>query len=301
MEFKEIDRETATTILNLSNLPERSMCTTLDKFYSDYSCDGGIYVINNDRIGEKSIFGQIYQSCCGNKCDYVAKWQPNIDEALNEAKMQITVSEYGLAPKIREVWRCPEGVIIIMDALSITAKRELQKLRREQIDNFVNKYKPIFKEKLKYLQIMLKEEFMDLKQLIEEDSPSIGDFKNFKQKYNEICKENKLNPRMYLTGELSVDTPDTDEQKEERFLILDNLVNLLKTLHQHNIIHGDSHLNNFMRSQDDSDFKLIDFGMAKISPKEEEQFNDFVKLGTALTLLTVTYKNLQYLADHYYG
>jgi serine/threonine protein kinase len=143
IKVKKIPKKLAKTILKKSSLPKRHMCSMLEAIYiGENNCDG-VYIITDNKIGADSLAGNLYQTCCSNRsCDYVAKWQPlpfkllpdgsNI-HPLMEAEIQYKVAKLGMAPMVREIWQCDNGIIIIMDAMKYTALKDITELSQDQI------------------------------------------------------------------------------------------------------------------------------------------------------------------------
>jgi tRNA A-37 threonylcarbamoyl transferase component Bud32 len=149
LEIKIIDEETAQKILG--NLEDKSLCIGLEKFYcSGVDCNN-LYTITNKGLGKFSAHAKIYEACKNENCDFVAKWMlegPDRDpdeesdlylkpiKPIEEALFQYRASQYNLAPKVRQVWQCNKGIIIIMDALSTTAGDILKHLEYNQTSKY---------------------------------------------------------------------------------------------------------------------------------------------------------------------
>ena len=281
-----ITSEMAAQILNVNHLPARDMCKRIDQVYiGDQKCEG-IYTMK-DPIGEASVYGKVYTACCDGNCSYVAKWQPNSKMALNEAKIQYSVAQQGLAPMIREVWVCPEGTIIIMDALSITAKRMLLTLGDVQRQTVINKYVNIYKAVLnKYPnEIGLIPKLMAIK-----SEQQLFDIR--KEINLLLCRKYRCQP----IEDIIITEEDSKEEKDMKIGIMNQLIGLLGSLHSMGLVHGDAHLNNFM-SKDDK-WYLIDFGLT-LDDTLKNRMGDYQKIIFDLTrLINDGYENLRYLREH---
>lgn len=91
------------------------------------------------RMGESSVFGQVYLSCCKQKCDSVMKIQPiksqkGEDETTRESEIQYLMAEKGIGPKIFYSNICNGNSVIIMEALEKTAW-EYMKETQDPIEN----------------------------------------------------------------------------------------------------------------------------------------------------------------------
>lgn len=142
---------------------KNKMCTGLKSVYiSNKKCDSIYYIMDQEKIGHQGLSGsEIFRTCCKNNCDFVAKFLPlpwlllpdesNIPP-INEAKIQSIVGELGLAPKVHEVWKCEKGVIIIMDAMYITAYDDLTTvIKGESTSNRKKRKTKIFETLLKLI------------------------------------------------------------------------------------------------------------------------------------------------------
>jgi len=105
------------------------------------NCDASTWRVL-ERLGEESVYASVWQACCGEKCDYVLKYQafgkppdpggigefmplPEVTPEMieREIKMQQLVYKAGLAPKVIDSWLCEKGGAIIMRALNCTVKK----------------------------------------------------------------------------------------------------------------------------------------------------------------------------------
>jgi hypothetical protein len=100
----------------------------------------------------------------------------------------------------------------------------------------------------------------------------------------------------------------TEENKNKRLLRVKNLLiyckNLLKYLNNTcNVYHGDSHLNNFMVTKDDS-IKLIDYGNGEIlegkslSYKEEKYLQSQAKINTSFIMIMQEAKRITEILEY---
>lgn len=110
-------------------------CNLLEKVYCvGEECDN-VYVImdEKDQIIGKGGYGQVYQACLKDKCDYVGKWvkivYPNDkDDLMRELLIQYDLSLYNIAPSIKQLLLCDNGGMIIMSGLKITLRDYLSVL-----------------------------------------------------------------------------------------------------------------------------------------------------------------------------
>lgn len=306
MKIVEISSDIAKNILGLSKLPERNLCSSLEAVFVDNELCEGVYTISQNRIGEKSVFGEVYQACCKKNCDFVAKWQAlggkhkkTKEDILKEVEIQSIASKNKLAPSIQEVWICPEGIIIIMEALKITASRDLKTLSEQQLYDTILYYKNVFDKKIKETEMYVKKsDFSSIKKSIDKENLgklSFQDLKDIRRDINKFCYTYGVEPLddIYVIGE------DSNEDKKIKKDILKSLLDLLKQLHSLGIVHGDTHLNNFMKMIGDNRYYLIDFGESKINPTEQDVKKDFLRLKRDVEELSSQhrYTNLDYLAE----
>jgi serine/threonine protein kinase len=294
MNFENIDEEIALKILGLSDLPSRSMCSKLESIYSDKSCPNGIYVVTNNRIGEQSAFGKIYEACCHKTCDYVAKWQPDIEVALKEAEIQHIVSQENLSSTIHNVWICDSGVIIIMDSLISTALNDLKEITDEQEANTEvirpNVLRELFKKALAEIGKPEWFEKITLK--------TLNQFKKYREIINKAIHKNNLDIQEIPEISYSTTIPDNDQQIKHKTTILNEVVSLLKRIHTMGYYHGDTHLNNFMRDRE-GNYKMIDFGMSGLIRTDDNVDKDFLKVEASLIALGIKHPHLEYLIEVY--
>ena len=276
LETKTIDEKTADLFSDPSLIAKRfgPKCSPLDGVGLDPLDHGGcsgVYAIVEDKVRGSGKYGTVYEACCGSNCDFVAKWQPGSDEVIKEAKLQNIAARNGLAPVIRDVWKCDlSGIIIIMDALRTTAKAELQSLTPEQWEVTLNYYKNLFIRRTdpKNISELLKE-YDEIKRI----QPSLPPFK--------------------------IQVEDNDEQKDRKIRIVNTLIDLLESLHNLGISHGDSHLSNFM-TNDGGRYYLIDFGNSLSPTKLLYVKKDYSLLYDSLKTLADFggYTNLKYLTKN---
>lgn len=113
-------------------MPASDLCKSYTPLFS---CDSWEIF---DRIGEESLYGDIYQACCKNDCNYVLKFikftggTVNKDSIEKEIYYQKKFSELDLAPNVKESWFCESGGVIIMPGMRETLKNFI--IREEDID-----------------------------------------------------------------------------------------------------------------------------------------------------------------------
>lgn len=292
---KAVSDELMANILGKNNLV-REYCITLDSIYSGVSKEDCVYVIR--KIGQEKfgVYGTIYQTCCGDNCQFIAKWIPiegiesedeeipTLKNVLREANLQQLVAEQGLAPIIREVWTCSKGVFIIMDSLDITLESLVDSLTQEQVD-VVNSYSNIL---TKEVDPLIQKKYANMEKLKVDTS----DKPNHIWELRRIVEDNKKVNREKVNYSLPEPKipPDSKEVESEITQSIIECWNLLKKLKTLGIIHRDAHPGNFMRNKEGR-WYLIDFGMArKIEDANEEDspdgdfefFNRSVKFFTIL-------------------
>lgn len=282
----------AEKIMNNADLKMNKLCTTLNKVYCEgKECENVYEIVASKQIGEKSVYGKIYQACLDKDCDFIAKWQKNKDEALQESKIQKIVSEYKLAPKIRQIFECKEGIIIIMDALQLTLARFLKTLTKEQTNITLSTYKNLYKN------IMDKHK-IDININIDKDVENLEDLYN--------CRS-KINVHLYRKDLETLEGPkvlieDTEAEMKFKKEVINQVFQLVQKLHEIGITHNDAHLNNFMC---DSSFKfyIIDFGMSRnLDPNSDlDKETDFKRILRDLKKFVEEdgYINLEYLLTYY--
>lgn len=267
-------------------------------YIGDNKCPG-IYTISENKIGEISKYGDIYQACCGTDCSYIAKWQSEKKSALEEAKIQYFVAQHGIAPMIREVLICENnGAIIIMDVLSITAGRMIRSLSSNQLTVTIQHYRTLLSKVLDNI----KKYDIDT-QKIEEKlySPTLTfeELHNLRGSINKKCWETDGN--VPTIDSIDIQVADTDEQKNMRIHIVQQIVYLIIQLHKLGIAHLDTHLNNFMKGDGDR-YYIIDFGLSTESPTQEQLKYDYNRYVRDIKKFSTEdgYVNLDYLLDYAY-
>lgn len=122
-------------------LAEMPSETKFCKSYTPLKCGYGYDV--TDKIGEESMYGDIWKACCNKDCSYVLKWQKytggtvNKEYIQNEINLQKIFAEFGVSPPVIDSWFCVNGGIIIMPMLVKTAKYLLQTATNDDDINFV--------------------------------------------------------------------------------------------------------------------------------------------------------------------
>lgn len=299
----EISRITPEMINDMfgKNLMNEQLCTNLDALYiGDAKCNG-VYVIQEKQIGEKSGHGTLYQACCENDCAYVAKYQHDRKTAKREANIQFILSRHNLAPIVREVWDCDRGVVIIMDALSITVQKILTMLSKSQKEETGSYYARKIYSKLKELHdvgvddIFIGEDIdiIELGDIVKDKKTTYEQLLKYRKYIDTVCDVKNIIPieKMEVKGD------DDQYVKTMRENIMDQVYNLINKLHQLNYVHLDTHLNNFMTDHSFEKVYMIDFGLAQISSDPEDREIDYKKIKQSLDELIVDkgYINLKYL------
>ena len=99
-------------------------------------CDGeeNWKILRDEKIGEESRYGKIYQVCCYTDCDYVLKFQyyKDEDKIKDKAIHEINIHKHiynitpKLVPKIIEDYECKLGAGIILEKLTLTLGKAIQ-------------------------------------------------------------------------------------------------------------------------------------------------------------------------------
>ena len=84
------------------------------------------------KIGEDSVYGEVYAACCKADCTHVMKIQKISPKTSTdqENEMQVIAAEKGMAPPIVDSYVCDNNSIIIMKAM----KRTVGDLMKEIFD-----------------------------------------------------------------------------------------------------------------------------------------------------------------------
>lgn len=294
MRVKHISNELAMTILQTSSLDARDMCTVLEAVYineNDPLPCLGVYKIEGGQVGNKSMWGKVYQATCDGVPDKIAKWQSNVDKGMKEAKIQDEVAKLGMAPAVREVWKCDKGVIIIMDPLKISLKQHLQELTLEQLEKTIKHYKNIYSEKIEELS----EHKIDVSGVLEDlkDVRSFDELTRVRVLINTLCWETDLDVKT-IDDSPTIQIPDSPEKRAKREDMVKQVIGIMENIGDMlNLCHGDTHLENFMTGFDGK-YYLIDFGEAS---RPKNFYKDFTFFRKHLVKLIDEdgYKNLSYL------
>lgn len=276
-----ISFNTAQHIMN-NELIKTKLCSKVESLYCEEDECKNTYDISDDRIGEESINGVVYKACLENKCNYVAKWQSNKEVALNEAKMQMIAAKDGIAPNVRQVLTCPEGVIIIMDAMSMAISRLFKMLSRDQLNRTIEYNTEYFDKTIQKSGIEVEYNRDDIK--------SVEDLRKIRARINRILFSSGF------AGLNDVFTmEDTEDMKEKRKKYIKTIFKLINRLHKLGISHNDAHLNNFM-TDDKGNLKIIDFGTAKQINTHDNYLNDYKRVQRNISqYYEEGYTNLDYL------
>ena len=305
LKVHQITDEFANNFINNSNLNTRNLCNTFKNYYynsNSKKCSNG-FMIEDDSFGKKSNNGKIYKACCDDNCEYIAKWQNNKENALNEAHIQNYFAQLGIAPKIIEVWECSNGVIIIMDKLNETLKDILLELSPLQLYNTKKYNINIFNHKLNQLEDELKtlefnelnyESINFLKDLIK-NIKTYHDMLKIRSSINILCYRNNIAP----IAQIKVITDDTKAQRDLKIYIVDQIISLIYTIHRHNIVHLDTHSNNFLIDKN-LNVKIIDFGEFKQDTDLDYRKFDYERFIRDIRtwISEYGYENLKYLYNY---
>tara|TARA_B110000908_G_C10184716_1_gene417433 strand:- start:53 stop:1033 length:981 start_codon:yes stop_codon:yes gene_type:complete len=307
--LKKISVDDASQIIN--NIDSKEMCTTLNAVYVGKEKHEGVYYVTKHKIGEPSMYGKIYLACLGKKCNYIAKWQQDKEMAIMEATIQHNLSTFGITPNIREMWVCDKGVIIIMDALSNTAHRELFNFSRKQVER-EQEYKHVFSDKIDEIvkvrkQTMEKSKLheklkflINLKQKLFDPSTKYKDLYKLRDDVNKQVRLSIFNNDHKISElqQLSM-IQDTDKQKVKRIAVVTQVFDLIHRLHKFGYTHMDTHTNNFM-TDDNGVFYIIDFGLTKQSNSVDDRKYDYDRFTDDIRQFSDTfrYTNLDYLLTY---
>jgi len=95
-------------------------------------CPSGLWEIKNDiQIGAESMYGSIYNACCENNCDHIAKIIPYSNTSLRHIKKELEIQDtvYRANPEltipILDWYKDEEKAIIILPLLYETVREEL--------------------------------------------------------------------------------------------------------------------------------------------------------------------------------
>jgi tRNA A-37 threonylcarbamoyl transferase component Bud32 len=94
-------------------------------------------------MGERSLYGEIWNACCEKDCRYVLKWQKYTGGDLNksfienEIKMQNIFAELNVSIPVTDSWFCDDGGVIIMPALKYTLRYLLETTDIEFLDDLI--------------------------------------------------------------------------------------------------------------------------------------------------------------------
>ena len=326
LKIYQIPDEFAHNFINNSNLNSRNLCNKFTNYYinnNSKKCPNG-FIIEEDSYGKRSNNGEIYKACCDDDCEYIAKWQSFKQNALNEAEIQNYFAQLGIAPKIIEIWECSNGVIIIMDKLNETVRDIILELSPLQIYNTKKYYTKIFNDKLNELEKKIKkleklkkienlEDLDDLEDLEDLEIEDLDDYdikilkdlvKNIKT-YDDMLKIMKsinilcMKYNISHLKKLKVITEDTREQKDLKIYIIDQIVSLIYTIHRHNIVHLDTHSNNFLVDRN-LNVKIIDFGEFNRDTDLDYRKFDYERFIRDINtwINQYGYKNLEYLHNY---
>jgi hypothetical protein len=295
MKVKHISNELAMKILQTSSLDSRDMCTVLEAVYineDDPLPCPGVYKIEGGQVGNKSMWGKVYQATCDGIPDKIAKWQSNVVKGMEEAKIQDEVAKLGMAPEVREVWKCDKGVIIIMDPLKISLKQQLQELTLEQLGKTIEHYKKIYGEKIEELSDH-KVDVSGVTEDLEEGLRSFDDLKRMRVFINRLCWETNLEVKP-IDDNPTIQISDSPEKRAKRENMIKQVIGIMKNIGgELNLCHGDTHLENFMNGFDGK-YYLIDFGEAS-RPKDVNRDMAFFRKHLVKLIDEDGYKNLSYL------
>lgn len=282
----------AKKIMNNADLNREKLCTVLNKVYCQgRECENVYEIVASKQIGENSGYGKIYEACLYNNCDFVAKWQNNQIKSLDEAKYQMKAAEYKLAPEIKQIFECKEGVIIIMDALSRTLMKVLTTVSYEQTEDVLEYFKKEMNEYVKKYDILKYENLNFIN-----NCETIRDLKSAINYINESLADIGA---PLITEVPKIRIEDTERTKTLRKKIITQCFNLLVQLHEIGISHNDCHLDNFM-CDDEYNFYLIDFGDAQpISVSDPKEDFQTLKVTLMWQQQHEGFSNLKYLVDHY--
>ncbi len=102
-----------------------------------------------ERVGEKSVYGKLWQACCQGNCKYVLKYQsfsiskhtimgityePVTKSMIrNEIDIQDAIAKLKLSVPVEEAWFCEKGGVIVMRVLKTTVRNLMKKYSHPKI------------------------------------------------------------------------------------------------------------------------------------------------------------------------
>ena len=98
--------------------------------------DNNTWEIIDEKIGEKSKFASIYQTCCSSECDYILKFQKDKIKFEHEIEMhkKIISETPKLVPELLDYFECEVGGAFIIKKKDITLSKALQILNTNESD-----------------------------------------------------------------------------------------------------------------------------------------------------------------------
>jgi tRNA A-37 threonylcarbamoyl transferase component Bud32 len=95
----------------------------------------------------------------------------------------------------------------------------------------------------------------------------------------------KMTADFYIREDIINNEEYSDTEKFENIInVIEELLELLDILHKNKYFHGDTHLNNFMLSNE-NEWKIIDFGTSNIISDELDILIDYDTLNTNLRII----------------
>lgn len=89
------------------------------------SCSSG-WDIREDRFLGGGAFGQVFNTCCGDDCDYVAKIQPVDAMVDSEIEFQNIAAKGNISVPILDSWIYEKTQVFITQALQITLEKYIE-------------------------------------------------------------------------------------------------------------------------------------------------------------------------------
>lgn len=294
MQLQKLTDKRIKKIINASEFNKEVTNDGIIKFYCKDSEVNKIYKIDECIKTDRGI--NIYTASLNGENNFIAKYSPERNQIMSEARMQNKCSLIGLSPAVRQVWICePFGGIIISDRLTFTVDESLEKLTTDQL-NFALFNKKILLEIMNSTDKISKWKIdfygKDLEQV-----NTIEQLKKITDMLQPYADEKQKTQLKIILPE------DSEKVKLERINMIDRGINLLHKLHKTTgLCHGDAHFGNFMFNKH-SRLYIIDFGSSFQNDASKDQLKYFEKdfdhvIYSVNRLCEIGYTNLRYLVEY---
>ena len=272
IKFDKVDKDLSDKIISNSNLDERKIIFKILEIYPNHEKET-IYFISEEKIQNNIFIAKLEDK------EYIAKniketFYKNFKRIQREIYFNFLAFQNNLSPKMFQILLGENCGIIIMEKLEKTFESNILSLSLTQNNNIINNIKKIvYENNLNY--------DVDEKNFFSE---------NFIEIFNSV--DTALNKRQKWNI-----LQDDNQQREIRKREIRKLFDLIKSLHEINVFHGDSHLKNFMYDKEEKLF-AIDFEFSTFI-QDEIIANDYIKIIDNIEYYTKNgYTNLNYLVDY---